>query len=149
MTSSDFITQRWLRNDFYGFTYSLKYSKNKINAVLGGGWNRYLGNHFGDIIWAKIVTYDNELYRWYQGTGDKKDLNTFIKLNYSLSGKLNLYADLQLRNIYYRIGGFDEHLKDVTQLHKYNFFNPKTGITYNFNENQKDFRFIWNLSART
>src|SRR5664279_1876281 len=55
ITTSDFITQRWLRNDFYGFTYSLNYSKNKITAVLGGGWNQYLGNHFGDIIWAKIV----------------------------------------------------------------------------------------------
>lgn len=139
ITSTDFITQRWLRNDFYGFTYSLKYSRNKLDAVLGGGWNRYTGNHFGDIIWAKIVTYDNELYRWYQGTGDKKDFNTFLKLNYSLSDKFNFYADLQLRNIYYRIGGFDENLKDVNQLHKYNFFNPKTGITYNFSKKQKVF----------
>lgn len=139
VTGSDFITQRWLRNDFYGFTYSLKYSKNKLNAVLGGGWNRYTGNHFGDITWARIVTYDNELYRWYQGTGDKKDFNTFLKLNYSLSEKLNLYADFQLRRINYRIGGFDEDLKDVAQLHKYNFFNPKTGLTYNINKNQKIF----------
>jgi iron complex outermembrane receptor protein len=139
VTGTDFITQRWLRNDFYGFTYSLKYSKNKLNAVIGGGWNRYKGNHFGDITWAKIVTYDNELYRWYHGTGDKRDFNTFIKLNYSLSGKLNLYADLQLRNIYYRISGFDEYLKDVAQLHRYNFFNPKTGLTYNFNKKQKIF----------
>jgi iron complex outermembrane receptor protein len=139
VTSTAFITQRWLRNDFYGFTYSLKYSKNKLNAVIGGGWNRYTGNHFGDIIWAKIVTYDNESYRWYHGTGDKKDLNNFIKLNYSLSDKLNLYADLQFRNIYYRIGGTDEYLKDVSQVHKYNFFNPKTGVTYNFNKKQKVF----------
>ncbi len=36
ITSSDFITQRWLRNDFYGFTYSLNYRKNKFNAVVGG-----------------------------------------------------------------------------------------------------------------
>ncbi len=139
VTSTDFITQRWLKNDFYGFTYSLKYSKNKLNAILGGGWNRYTGSHFGDIIWAKVVTYDSELYRWYLGTGDKKDFNTFLKLNYSISEKLNLYADLQLRSIYYRIGGFDEDLKDVAQLHKYNFFNPKTGLTYNVDKKQKLF----------
>ena len=139
ITSSDFITQRWLRNDFYGFTYSLNYRKDKISTIIGGGWNQYLGNHFGDIIWAKTVTYNNDSYRWYQGTGNKKDLNTFLKINYSLTSKLNLYADLQFRNINYSIGGFDENLKDVTQNHKYNFFNPKAGFTYNLDEKQKVF----------
>jgi iron complex outermembrane recepter protein len=137
ITSSDFITQRWLRNDFYGFTYSLNYRKNKLGLVIGGGWNQYLGNHFGDIIWAKIVTFNNESYRWYQGTGNKKDLNTFLKINYNLTDRMNLYADLQFRDIYYSIGGFDENLKDVTQNHKYNFFNPKTGLVYNLDEKQK------------
>ncbi|MCX6321859.1 MAG: TonB-dependent receptor [Bacteroidia bacterium] len=137
IASSDFITQKWLDNDFYGFTYSLNYKKNKINTVIGGGWNQYSGNHFGDIIWAKIITFDSEKYRWYKGTGDKKDLNTFIKINYLLTNSLNLYADLQLRNINYSIGGFDDNLKDVTQNHKYNFFNPKAGLLYNLNEKQK------------
>jgi iron complex outermembrane recepter protein len=137
ITSSDFITQRWLRNDFYGFTYSLNYRKNKLGFVIGGGWNQYLGNHFGDIIWAKIVTFDNESYRWYKGTGNKKDLNTFLKVNYNLTNRINLYADLQFRDINYAIGGFDENLKDVTQNHKYNFFNPKTGLVYNLDEKQK------------
>jgi len=137
ITSSDFITQRWLDNDFYGFTYSLSYKKNKINTLVGGGWNRYSGNHFGDIIWAKIVTFNGEKYRWYEGTGDKKDLNTFIKFNYLLTSRLNLYADLQLRNINYAIGGFDENLKNVAQNHNYNFFNPKTGLLYNLDEKQK------------
>jgi iron complex outermembrane receptor protein len=137
IASSDFITQRWLRNDFYGFTYSLNYRKNKLSSVIGGGWNQYVGNHFGDIIWAKIVTFNDESYQWYKGTGNKKDLNTFLKINYSLTDKLNLYADLQLRNINYSIGGFDENLKNVAQNHKYDFFNPKTGLVYNLDEKQK------------
>ncbi|HEX7494973.1 MAG TPA: TonB-dependent receptor [Bacteroidales bacterium] len=137
ITTSDFITQRWLKNDFYGFTYSVNYKKNKIDAVIGGGWNQYLGNHFGNIVWAKITTFDGESYQWYHGTGNKKDLNTYLKINYSLTNKLNLFADLQFRNINYSIAGFDENLKNVTQYHKYNFFNPKSGIVYNFNEKQK------------
>ena len=137
ITSSDFITQRWLRNDFYGFTYSFNYRKSKINTILGGGWNQYLGNHFGDITWAKIVTFNGESYQWYKGTGNKKDLNTFLKINYSLTKKLNLSIDLQFRNINYAIGGFDDNMKDVTQNHKYNFFNPKSGLIYNFDQKQK------------
>jgi len=142
ISSSDFITQRWLKNDFYGFTYSLTYKKNKFNAVLGGGWNHYLGNHFGDVVWAKIVTFDGQIYQWYHGTGNKKDLNTFLKINYSLTNKLNLFADLQFRNIIYSIAGFDDNLKDVTQDHKYNFFNPKSGLVFNFNEKQKIYTSI-------
>jgi len=134
--SSDFVTQRWLRNNFYGFTYSLNYKRNKLTAVFGGGWNQYKGNHFGNIIWAKIVTFDGQKYRWYEGTGDKKDLNTFLKINYT-EGKMSLFADLQLRRINYVIGGHDEYLKDVSQAHKYNFFNPKAGIVFNLNEKQK------------
>ena len=137
ISASDFITQRWLKNDFYGFTYSLNYKKNKLDAIIGGGWNQYLGNHFGDIIWAEIVTFPGESYQWYHGTGNKKDLNTFLKINYSLTARLNLYADLQFRKINYAIGGFDENLKDVTQYHKYDFFNPKSGLAYNFNTEQK------------
>ncbi len=137
ITSSDFKTQKWLKNDFYGITYSLSYTKNKITAVFGGGWNQYTGNHFGDIIWAKIVTFNSDKYRWYQGTGDKKDLNTFLKINYSLTDRLNLYADFQFRNINYSIAGFDDNLKDVTQNHKYIFFNPKGGLVYIFGGKQK------------
>ena len=137
ISTTDFITQRWLRNDFYGFTYSLNYTKNKVNAVIGGGWNQYLGNHFGDIIWAKFVTFDGQSYRWYQGTGNKKDFNTFLKVNYSLSDKMNLYGDLQFRKIDYLIDGFDENLKNVTQSHRYNFFNPKAGFIYDLDKNQK------------
>jgi iron complex outermembrane receptor protein len=137
VTSTDFIVQKWLKNDFYGIIYSLEYKQNKLNIILGGSWNHYAGNHFGDIIWAKIVTFIDEKYRWYKGTGDKKDLNTFVKINYSPWSKLNLYADLQLRNINYSLSGFDDNRKDITQDHKYNFFNPKAGLLYSLNKKQK------------
>ncbi len=137
ITKSDFITQKWLKNDFYGFTYSLNYNKNKINAVFGGAANQYSGNHFGDIVWAKIVTFNGDRYRWYQGTGNKKDLNTFLKINYVLNYKFNLFADLQFRKINYSIGGFDDDLKNITQNHKFNFFNPKAGFVFNYTEKQK------------
>jgi iron complex outermembrane recepter protein len=137
LKSSDFVVQKWLRNDFYGFTYSLNYKSGKLNTILGGGWNQYLGKHFGDIIWAKTVTFDGQSYQWYHGTGNKKDLNTFLKTNYSFSDKLNISADLQIRIINYSIGGFDDNLRDVTQTHNYSFFNPKAGFIYNLNPAQK------------
>lgn len=147
LATTDFIIQKWLDNDFYGFTYSLNYNKNKINTVFGGGWNHYSGDHFGDIIWARIITFDGEKYRWYKGTGDKKDFNTFLKINYLLTKRLTLYADLQLRNINYAIAGFDDNLKEITQNHKYSFLNPKAGLMYNINDKQKVY-FSYGISQR-
>jgi iron complex outermembrane recepter protein len=137
ISRTDFIVQKWLDNNFYGFTYSLDYEKNKINLLVGGSWNHYAGDHFGDIIWARIVTFNGEKYRWYKGTGDKYDLNSYVKINYSVAAGLNLYTDLQFRNINYSITGFDDNLKSITQDHLYNFFNPKAGILYSLNKQQK------------
>jgi iron complex outermembrane receptor protein len=137
ITRTDFIVQKWLDNYFYGFTYSLDYEKNRFNLLIGGSWNNYDGDHFGDIIWARIITFDGEKYRWYNGTGDKKDLNSYMKINYSLAADLNLYTDLQLRHINYSIKGIDDNLKDITQDHLYDFFNPKAGILYSLSKQQK------------
>jgi len=50
----------------------IELQENRITTIVGGGWNQYLGNHFGNIIWAKTVTYNNDSYQWYKGTGNKK-----------------------------------------------------------------------------
>jgi len=141
---SDFIDQKWLDNDFYGLVSSLNYHQNKIYSTLGLGANRYEGKHFGDIVWAKIApnTMSNSLnkkYRWYNGTGDKKDMNVFAKVNYHLMANLSVYGDAQLRSIDYSIGGHDDDLRNIEQSKKYLFFNPKFGLNYDINNNQRLF----------
>ena len=56
ITSTDLIRRRWLDNDFYGVTYALKYNPDKFDFTLGGGWNKYKGKHFGEIIWAEFMS---------------------------------------------------------------------------------------------
>lgn len=136
-TISDLVARKWLDNDFYGATYSLNYDKNKSAFTLGGGYNIYDGRHFGRVIWAKIYGNNEKDHEWYHGTGLKKDFNLFYKYHYQLTPALNLYADLQYRNISYEIGGIDDKLKDVSQNHNYNFFNPKFGIYYRPNTSQE------------
>ncbi|MEQ9583199.1 MAG: TonB-dependent receptor plug domain-containing protein, partial [Arenibacter sp.] len=48
--NTDLIRRRWLVNDFYGTTFSATYDKERLNLILGGGWNKYEGSHFGEII---------------------------------------------------------------------------------------------------
>lgn len=134
---TDLVNRKWLDNDFYGFTFSLNYTKNKGDLAVGGGYNLYDGRHFGNVIWAQYygdVDYNHE---WYRSTGDKNDGNIFAKYSYSLTNKLNILADLQYRRIDYAVKGIDDDFRDLTQDHIYNFFNPKLGTSYDLAKNQQ------------
>lgn len=135
ISSTDMIRQKWLDNDYYGLTWSLKYNKNKLKTTLGGAYNQYTGDHFGEVIWAQFASNMDKGYRWYENTGDKIGLNVFGKVNYQITNNLNLYGDLQYRRVGYDIDGIHDDLRDITQQHEFSFFNPKGGLFYDFNEN--------------
>ncbi len=130
ITQSDLIRRKYLENDFYGFTWSLNYERNKLNLIVGGSGNQYDGLHFGEVIWAEFAQTAGYNHRWYQGTGDKRDLNLYAKAQYQANRKLSLFADLQMRGINYKLAGRDDDQRDIAQNHEFLFFNPKTGIYY-------------------
>ena len=133
ITETDLTRQKWLKNDFYGFTYSLNYKKNSVDAFLGGAWNHYDGDHFGNILWVQNGGIENG-YQWYFNNGEKTDYNAFAKINVELSDHLNAYGDVQYRHISYDMTGNDDDLKPLVQNHKYDFFNPKMGLFYTMND---------------
>ncbi len=128
---TDLIRRRWLVNNFYGTTFSANYDKERLNLILGGGWNKYEGSHFGEIIWARFSNNMDYGDRYYDDTSTKTDLNLFAKANYNFSDQWSAYVDLQYRTIGYTANGEDTGLVDDT----FNFFNPKVGITYDLNRN--------------
>lgn len=133
ISRSNLIRRRWLDNDFYGLTYSMRYQPStKLDFTLGGAYNEYDGDHFGEVIWAQYASNSNIRERYYFDNGFKTDFNTFIKGNYQLD-KLSIFGDLQYRNVDYSFLGFDRNGNNVTQNSKLNFFNPKVGFTYQFN----------------
>lgn len=127
---SDVIRRKWLDNDFYGTTFSLNYKKDKIDFIAGGGHNRYEGKHYGNVLWTRSVILPEYNFEFYNDFSTKNDLNLFAKLNYALTSKWNLFGDLQYRNVTYTANGTDTGLVD----NKFNFFNPKAGITFTVNE---------------
>jgi iron complex outermembrane receptor protein len=127
VNTTDLIRRRWLDNDFYGAVFSAKYQKDKINLIMGGGWNSYNGDHFGEIIWARFAGNGMIRDRYYDDDSKKTDFNVFGKLNYEISKSWRLFGDLQYRNVGYRANGDDTGMVDDT----FNFFNPKIGISYN------------------
>ncbi|WP_017730079.1 TonB-dependent receptor [Nafulsella turpanensis] len=131
--TTDLIRRRWLDNHFYGATWSADYEpSDRWQFVLGGGWNRYLGDHFGEIIWSQYAGHSNIRDRYYDNTAEKKDLNVYLKSFYQLTEQLHLFLDLQERLITYQYAGIDNDLRTIRGDFNYQFFNPKVGFTYAF-----------------
>jgi iron complex outermembrane receptor protein len=135
--ASDLIRQRWLDNDFYGVVGGLHYQGDFLGAVLGGGWNRYDGDHFGKVVWTRWPGNSEINHRWYESTGLKGDWNTYLKSTLLGGERFSIFMDLQLRGIYYEIEGTDNDLRDITQQHDYLFFNPKAGVNFQISGSQR------------
>jgi iron complex outermembrane recepter protein len=135
---TDFIRRKWLDNDFYGVTYSFDYQPvSKLSASIGGAWNKYLGGHYGEVIWAKVSTANSTNYRWYDNNTIKTDFNMFAKAYYQVNNAFNVFADLQIRTVNFDMNGTDDKIRDAsnnivnfTQTTDYQFFTPKFGLNY-------------------
>lgn len=132
INTTDLTRRLWLNNKFYGVTYNLKYQpQTNLNFYLGGAYNEYKGAHYNNIEWTQQSTGIPPDYQYSRNDADKKDFNVFGKADYRI-GKVTLYADMQYRHVYYSFLGFDENLNNVQEAVKLDFFNPKAGITYQF-----------------
>lgn len=137
--STDLVRQKWMKNDFYGFTASANYKSGDFSSSFGGGWNRYDGDHFGEVIWARFAGTNEKGDQWYFNNGEKTDYNVFGKINWQPVSKLNAFVDLQYRHIDYDMSGFDDDLKSLVQTHTFDFFNPKAGIYYDFSQQHQGY----------
>ncbi|MDB5018330.1 MAG: TonB-dependent receptor [Mucilaginibacter sp.] len=132
--TTDLTRRLWLNNKFYGVTYNLKYKAQKnLNFDLGGAYNEYKGAHYDNIEWTQQSTNIPPDYQYARNDADKKDFNVFGKADYRI-GKVTLYADMQYRHVYYSFLGYNDNLQNVQQQVHLDFFNPKAGITYQFND---------------
>lgn len=129
--TTDLIRRRWLDNDFYGTVFSATYNSENLELIMGGGYNEYKGDHFGEIIWAEYARNSEIRDRYYDDNSTKTDLNFYTKANYQLTDQWSLFGDVQYRGVGYQANGEDTGLVDDT----FNFFNPKAGVTFDLNRN--------------
>ena len=129
----DVIRRRWLDNDFYAFVYSLNYKKNNLNLYFGGGYNKYDGDHFGEIIWDSFSVSVPIRTDYYNSIGEKSDYNNYLKAEYTINNNWFVFADVQYRHVDYKSNGLSSDLLAIDVDEAYNFFNPKAGLTYTIN----------------
>jgi iron complex outermembrane recepter protein len=131
---ADIIRKRWLDNDFFGATYALSYQNQTTNFTLGTTANRYLGKHFGEVVWTQY--YVPSFNRYYNNFGNKDEVSAFAKVNQQIQA-FNFYADLQYRYIHYTANSF--RFSPVNDT--FEFINPKIGFTYQPNTKNSFFAY--------
>lgn len=138
-TVSDLIRQKKKDNDFYGTVFSLNYKKGGSEATLGGGWNKYDGGHYGNVIWLRnSIGALEPNHKYYDNNAHKQDFNIYGKYMQTFGAGWSAFADLQYRYIDYTMRGPSDQYESGNQviynLHThFNFFNPKAGITWQIN----------------
>lgn len=142
VTKSDLVRRKEMENGFGGGIFSLQYDGGRLTATLGGGWNRYAGDHFGRVIWIKnYIGILEAPHEYYRNSSVKDDGTIFLRANYEIAPGLDAYADLQYRGIRHRIEGandnwdwLDGQMQRLDVDKTYNFFNPKAGLFYSVDE---------------
>ena len=132
---TDIVRRKWMRNDFYGGLFRLKYQNETLQTIAGASINNYVGDHFGRVIWVKTAAnLPNPDYEYYRNRGEKLDYNAFVKSSLRFLESFNAYVDLQYRGIDYKINGSDDKAGDNVYVNRrFSFFNPKLGVSYDRN----------------
>ena len=139
---TDLVRKKAMDNHFAGAVFSVNYRDDKLRASLGGAANKYVGDHFGRVLWAK--NYIGELdpnTDYYRNEAHKTDANVYLRAEYLLCRGLTAYADAQYRHIRYRMEGTNDKynswagsgMQRLDLDERFNFFNPKAGINWQVN----------------
>jgi len=130
--TTDLVRQQWLDNYFYGGIFSLQYKQHETQLTLGGGWDKYDGKHYADVIWTQNGGVPKD-YQYYNIPAHKTDFNVYGKWQQQWTPHLSTFADMQYRHIGYDLEGFQDNPTLLINKH-YDFFNPKAGVTYTGHE---------------
>ncbi|MCC8035969.1 MAG: TonB-dependent receptor [Rikenellaceae bacterium] len=150
VTKANLVRRKMMDNGFGGGVFSLDYTAPRLTATLGGAANKYNGHHFGNVIWVQDYANNGGFlpdHEYYRNKGEKFDANLYLKATWNAAKGLYLYADVQYRRIRYKIDGVNDKWDDsigglqILDIdRKYDFFNPKAGISYDLGTN-------WNIYA--
>lgn len=134
---TDLIRRRWLDNDFYVLNTHVNYRDNRWNINSGFFWSSYLGDHFGEVIWAAHTGGSLIRDRYYESDATKNEYSVFAKATYKITNQWQAYGDLQGRFIHYKTHGMTSDLAFIDVRQQYAFFNPKAGLSYLLNDSNQ------------
>ncbi|ROI08051.1 TonB-dependent receptor [Chryseobacterium sp. H3056] len=136
---TDFIRRKWLDNDFYGAVSTLYGKLDNVDLNFGIVGNQYDGAHFGNV--SGVYFPEIKEHEYYRNHSVKNEIAGFAKGILKLN-RVELYGDLQLRNINYDTKIIQQGDGEGAYLSEnWLFFNPKFGINYKLNSGKLFFSY--------
>ena len=136
------VRRKAVGSGFGGALFSVNYGSERHQLTMSGNLSTYGNDHYGRVIW--VENYSAQLdpsHEYYRNKSKKLDFNIYVKDVWSITDALSAYADLQYRHVGYKIKGDNdkwdwtatpERLQKLDVNEKFNFFNPKAGLSYRF-----------------
>ncbi|WP_103865231.1 TonB-dependent receptor [Aquimarina sp. I32.4] len=134
INTTDLVRRKWLDNDYYVINASANYKNDQVDIDFGGFYSLYDGDHFGEVIWAQNGGGSELRDQYYFGNGKKDEITFFGKTTYRVNEKWSAFLDLQGRFVSYESTGQTSDRIPLEVDKSYEFFNPKLGATYQFND---------------
>jgi len=136
ITEIDLVRQKWVTKNQYGWNPRLDINHNKGNLSVGGAFYYFNSIHWGQVVWGENLSADGlaPRHKYYNYKGTKYSASLYALDYYSLTDKLQLMGNLQIRYLKYdfaqdKIGLLPGYQYDIDWL----FLSPRVGLTYKIN----------------
>ena len=135
---TDLTRQKWVKKYQIGWIprLNLSHSGNRGKLSLGGEFNTFASEHWGEVKWMSHLPPDaSPNKRYYDYDGKKQWATLYVHENFSVTPNLMLLSELQLqrksRTMEQKPAGnfFGKYLNYYVV--DYTFLNPKLGLNYN------------------
>ncbi len=141
---TDFVRKKGLSQNTWGLLWNLSYREGNWDVTGGVSVQQFEGNHFGRINYVGHEGLRRTLlaqgdYTYYDSDASKSDGMAYLRAQYTILKKLDVFADMQYRHVDFRTNGInDKFYEEESGLYnqrldidqKYNFFNPKAGLSF-------------------
>ena len=141
---ADLIRHKIMRNHLGGLNAAAEYNTHNLNLTFGGSWSYYTSPHWGTLSWVDGLNKGDVAGRWYDNDVTKQDANIFARADWTVlrgcqDNALHLFGDVQYRYVHYKAWGTNDNaiwgdqgvtMQPIDVNKRYNFFNPRLGISY-------------------
>ena len=136
---ADFVRKKGLAQNNYGALYNVNFKNDKWDVIGGMNMTQFRCNHFGKLKYVSNVgqVQDYTGYKYYDSDARKDDYSVFAKATYHVFDFFDVFGDIQYRHVFYKTNGKNDKFYENDNRHqildihkKYDFWNPKAGISY-------------------
>ena len=139
IAQADLIRHKMMRSHMGGVNALARYDVAKLSLKIGGSYNYYNSPHWGTLSWVDGLDKRDVEGRWYDNDVIKHDANIFLSADYNVCPSLYLFGEVQYRYVGYKAWGTNDnaiwgdegvYMQPIDVDQKYNFVNPRLGISY-------------------